>query len=901
MRRGTFVITLFCAAVMGSTAAGLAGSASSAGGEGGTSVLEALKGVPPNTWVKAIEEKTGGRQQPLFVYVPSLKRFVMAVGMQATGGTVPRHYDTEELDLATGRWLNAYPPGVAASRPASGPLDTAYAEARTKMGYHGFELFYKDGDFLRPAAGGQWVKTRTTYDWTCAPETGKVYLYVLDKTLCYDAAARTWQNLGAGPAGPHRVWGAMAYDPVNREVLLIGGGSGSDAPSTLAYSAEKNEWRALAFGSAEMEALHEKAKVLRWRAKALVGAAANRFDLTETEEEAKADFTKQAKDLAAATEALAVEVAATDLTGVWNPAAKLAAERLGTAAEAVTALAPKLGGKVTPDLLFEARAAREVFEKVVDALAVEPPGRARSQVAYDPVHRKIILFGGDGLDRTLSDTWVYDCATRTWAQRFPVRCPAPRAGHILAWLPKAKRIVLAGGYSRVPLAQEIWTYDVAANKWQMLSHVPLRSEGRNRPSFSPDCPRVTSRETQVGAVNDDDILVCVTEERRQRVTWACRVDPSKPDEAGAAEHGSVTGSYTWNRIEPADWEAVANPDAEKTAAFLDAIPANQWTSLPFAKYAPGARNRWGTTAYDTDRHQFLFWGGGHATSHENDVAHYSVRGGCWTIGYHPDDPIEIVYASQPTPLSFNDRAHVPVHAYRAYCYDATAKMLYFDRAYNPAVREWEPTPLPGLEHRGVMRSQVTRTPQGAVCYSDRGLFRFDAAARQWRKLPWTGPGFGRIWCDGHALCYDSKRECLWLANDKNIFRYDLATGVARKLTVRKPKALGKWLLWSEQVYLPKADLVLLMRLFERPDGALSNVAWSPAENAFYWVTLPFVEKDKPVAFKDSPFSWHDALAYDPDLDLILLNNSSARKVWALKFDCKTAQLTRMEVEAAEEP
>ena len=107
------------------------------------------------------------------------------------------------------------------------------------------------------------------------------------------------------------------------------------------------------------------------------------------------------------------------------------------------------------------------------SLSPEPPGRARSQVALDAVNNKIVLFGGDGLDRTLSDTWVYDCKTRVWEQRFPEKCPSPRAGHILAWLPLARKIVLAGGYSRVALEQEIWTYDTAANQWQPLLHVPL--------------------------------------------------------------------------------------------------------------------------------------------------------------------------------------------------------------------------------------------------------------------------------------------------------------------------------------------------------------------------------------------------------------------------------------------
>ncbi|HUT34265.1 MAG TPA: kelch repeat-containing protein [Planctomycetota bacterium] len=845
-----------------------------------------LADAPANTWVKALETKTGWRESPLFVYVPGIKKFVMASGMQSHGGIVPRHYDTEELDLAQLKWVNAYPPAVAAGRPESGPVGEEYSKERAKQGYNGRVLFYKDGDYLRVGAGGQWLETRTNYEWCHVPDGGKVYACLHDKTLRYDPAARTWEDLNAKPRASCRIWGSMCYDPVNKEILHAGGDGGSADVATWAYSPEKNEWRRLEFGSPELRALGSRAKALRWQAKALLGAACNRFAITETDQEAKADLAAQAAELVA------------QASGLWGTQAgrlshQVAASRLDAAMAAVKAAGPKLAGEITPEIIAEVRAARVLFEQVVDALAVEPPGRARSQTAYDPVHKKIILFGGDGLDRVLSDTWVYDCATRTWEQRFPERCPAPRAGHILAWLPKAQKIVLAGGYSRDWLAQEVWSYDVAANDWKLLLHVPLQPEDYGRQKFSPNAPRVTCRDVQTGAVNDDDVLICVTPARPSLITWACKVDPSKADEAGTAAHAGASGTYTFNRIDPATWEQAAKPDPEATAKLLRDLPPNVWTSLDFPRYAPGARNRWGTTAYDTDRHQLLFWGGGHATSKENDVAHFSLRGGCWTIGYHPDDPIDKVYASQPTPLSFNDRVHVPVHAYKAYCYDATAgKMFYFDRAYNPAVREWEPQPFPGLEHRGPMHSFMAPTPRGAVTYSEKGLFLFDAKAGKWQKLPWDGPAFGGIWCDGHGLRYDSKRDCLWFANDKDIWRYDLATGKAAKLGITKPKALGQFIFWGEQVYLPDADLILLMRLFQAPDGTLRNIAWDPADSRFYWADLKFEAKGKPVAFKDNPFSWSDALCYDPGLKLVVLNNSSDYKVWVLKFDRKAA---RMEV------
>jgi len=859
----------------------------------------ALRDAAPNTWARIAHSDTGRRPQPVFVYAGQIKRFVMASGQQSTGGGVPRHYDTEEFDLAGTKWVNAYPPSLAAGRPESGPVGEKYARSRVKHGSNGWEgLFYKDGGRLRVGAGGQWLKTRCGFEHCYDSDSGKVYLYLHDVTARYDPATRTWEDMRAPPRTSCRLWGAMCYDPVNKEILHAGGDGGSAEIGTWAYSIEKNEWHKLAFDRPVLAGLHARADAVIWHAKVLLAGAINRFTVVETPAEAKADLAAEAAAVAEAAGKLAGGVRSARASEADKAAFDAAGRRLDAAVTALKAVASKLGGAVTPKIIADLRTARVLLEQAADALAVEPPGRARSQIAYDGVHRKIVLFGGDQLDRTLSDTWLYDCSARTWHQQFPATCPPPRAGHVLAWLPKARLIVLAGGYSRVPLPQEVWTYDVAANQWKRLLHVPLGKENNDHRRFSPGCPRVDARTVQNGAVNDDDVLVCPSSMEHGLDTYACRIDPAAPAEG--ADNGPVaaSGDYTFNRIDPARWEQAAAPDHAAAKAALDALPPNQWTAVKFPLYAPGARNRWGTTAYDVDRHQLLFWGGGHATSHENDVAHYSVLGNCWTIGYHPDDPIEIVYASQPTPLSFHDRMHVPIHAYKAYCYDPTVhQMLYFDRAYDPAVREWVPKPYAGLAHRGPMHSQMEPTPAGAVVYSDRGLFRLDAKAGRYAKLPWTGPKPEGIWCDGDSLLYDSKRDCLYLTNRKELFRYDIATGKGEKLNVALPKVLGRFHFHGEEVYLPDADLVLLMNLFPRANARLANVAWDPKTMKFYWVDLKYADRGKEVTFTKNPFRWHTAQRYDPALKLVLLNNSSAAKVWIMRFDSKAAHLEEIKASA----
>jgi hypothetical protein len=846
-----------------------------------------LKDAPVNTWTKVLDAKTGGREQPVFVYAGKIRRFVSAAGMQHYGGEGPRHYDTEEFDLGARQWFNAYPAGLEKDRPQSGPVGDEYAKQRSKHGYNGGTPFYQDGNHLRVGAGGQWHDGKSYGEYCYVPSEGAVYAYLWNRTLRYDVAGRVWKDLETKPREKCPLWGSLCYDPVNKEILHAGGAGGSADLGTWVYRIEKNEWRQLEFGSESFRKLFASAKALRWQAKELLGRCASRHAVAESVEEAKVDLPAEAAKLVTIAEKLAAEVKAAQLGTGEKTAGEVAARRLAAAVASLKTAGPTLAGMITPEQIAAVRAIRVSCEQVADALSPEPPGRARSQIALDAGKNQIVLFGGDGLDRTLSDTWVYDCKTRAWEQRFPEKCPAPRAGHILAWLPVAKKIVLAGGYSRVPLDQEIWVYDTTANRWQPLLHVPSAVKS------SPNAPHATDRVPQYGAVDDNDVLVCPN----GQAVWACKIDPAKPAEGAAAARSAESGDYVFNRIDPATWEKAGQPAPDRNRQFLSELPANQWTALKFPMYAPGAANRWGTTAYDSDRHQLLFWGGGHATSQEDDVAHFSLLGGFWTIGYHPDDPIEKVYASQPTPLSFHDRVHVPIHAYKAYCYDPTArKLFYFDRAYDPLVREWLPMSFPGLDSRGPMHSHLEATPQGAVAYSDKGLFRFDAQAGRWRKLPWNGPAFGGIYCDGHSLCYDSKRDCLWLTNDKIVMRYDLATGTATKVEAPKPKALGQFFFWSEEVYLPDADLILLMNLFKRADGRMANVVWDPNNAKFYWADLQFVENGKPAEFRTPPFSWSDALNYDPKLKLLVLNNSSARKVWLMKFDRKTAKLEEMKDE-----
>lgn len=102
--------------------------------------------------------------------------------------------------------------------------------------------------------------------------------------------------------------------------------------------------------------------------------------------------------------------------------------------------------------------------------------RAHSAMAWDPVHKKVVLFGGR-MSAVMGDTWLFDPASRTWTQaatrcKAGTTCPLPRSGHKMVWSSVLGRIVLFGGEpggTAGVVYNDVWTFDGAA--WTKLATI----------------------------------------------------------------------------------------------------------------------------------------------------------------------------------------------------------------------------------------------------------------------------------------------------------------------------------------------------------------------------------------------------------------------------------------------
>ncbi len=91
-----------------------------------------------------------------------------------------------------------------------------------------------------------------------------------------------------------------------------------------------------------------------------------------------------------------------------------------------------------------------------------PPHRKFASMAYDPVRRKIVLFGGVGKGSTpssykyLNDTWLWE--NGNWVQASPATLPSGRDGHAIAWDAINNRILMFGGEGATELS-DTWAFD----------------------------------------------------------------------------------------------------------------------------------------------------------------------------------------------------------------------------------------------------------------------------------------------------------------------------------------------------------------------------------------------------------------------------------------------------------
>ena len=105
----------------------------------------------------------------------------------------------------------------------------------------------------------------------------------------------------------------------------------------------------------------------------------------------------------------------------------------------------------------------------LDVQGTLPAGRVDAPIVYDAPGRRLLMFGGQDAASPRNDVWEYSLDRREWTELNPSgTLPPARFGHTTVFDPVRRRLVLFGGQTS-GFFSDVWAYDISQNTWQQLS------------------------------------------------------------------------------------------------------------------------------------------------------------------------------------------------------------------------------------------------------------------------------------------------------------------------------------------------------------------------------------------------------------------------------------------------
>lgn len=566
----------------------------------------------------------------------------------------------------------------------------------------------------------------------------------------------------------------------------------------------------------------------------------------------------------------------------------------------------------------------------------QPPPRMYCRLVTDTKNQVLVLFGGDGQSRYLADTWLFDLKTRAWHEA-KVAGPSPRAGHFTVFDPSTGWVLIGGGFANDERT-DLWAFDAGKQTWRRLTGDVPTAAYLNA-DFDPERRHLllVANDRAAGYGRSCDILYAA------RSTYLYQLD-----ERSIVSREALDRHVPLPKRPPGQSGRDFTPDLARGKAQqerLRQLPASQWT--PLANPLRGAPIRtWGSATFDSDRGRILLWGGGHCGYGGSDVDMYDVAQHTWVSSEeYPEYPHRLwAHGVRLTGVTFAGTPWTE-HGRRIYAYDPTCRKMI---AVRPILLTTGYLPEPLRDFPGEPRARIDAKVKPPTAYSkyatwsfdpDRGrwdlvgpapahvdtlvttthgvlgvnvdwperlkdsgymlpwspqdppvdnaVFRFDAAAKTWRRLggPQASP---QNLYEMTSLVHDSKRDRLLLhgggARRDELWAFDLKTERWKNLEPRVAGGSEPPQCHREMVYLPKHDVVLTYGPAPGKEAGPALWAYRPAQHTWQRIAMASPPGVAPSVAR----SQNRALVYDPARELVYLilgaGNQSQSLVYALRFE-----------------
>ncbi len=390
-----------------------------------------------------------------------------------------------------------------------------------------------------------------------------------------------------------------------------------------------------------------------------------------------------------------------------------------------------------------------------------PSPREYASSVYDPVHRRwVILFGWDG-SKPLRDIWNYDFESGRWSQNLfaDYGFPAPGLyGVATAYDPIHNRVLLFGGSDGVNWLQNAWQFEMAPEP-DRLSPLAVIGDWPRKRAFasafydpSLDAMRMFGGQPEGGGSSYGDQWIMRTMDFH--ATWQRWVAPDatpKPHAFGSGIYDPIGDRL----VEVGGWQ-----DAHTllprvwSIGLADSIP--HWSH-----YGTGIEAYGGVAGYDAGRQQMVIFGGNLGSERTNTV---------WDVPL-ADEPILPASPAGPTPAPrYLHAAATDPHGHRMFVYGGAAYLstnrdlfgdlweLDFDGA-GAWHRLLASPPFPEQRSTHAALYDAARDRMllfGGGTLDDSVWVLPLGGALRWSKLATQGPSPG--WRAGPGIVYDARRD-----------------------------------------------------------------------------------------------------------------------------------------------
>lgn len=134
-----------------------------------------------------------------------------------------------------------------------------------------------------------------------------------------------------------------------------------------------------------------------------------------------------------------------------------------------SAIASWLGHLGQGQALHAQAMSARTWRELTPAFGAAPAARRNGAAVYDPVGRRIVIFGGEGVSGHLNDAWAFDLTTLSWSP-FETRGtpPLPRLGHDAIYDSQSRRMIVWAGQNDRRFFNDTWALDLTSGSWTEL-------------------------------------------------------------------------------------------------------------------------------------------------------------------------------------------------------------------------------------------------------------------------------------------------------------------------------------------------------------------------------------------------------------------------------------------------